>query len=113
MLVSRNLSTQLVRQLSSLRENFEDGVPVMHLEHAAKKKFSERGYATPLNLKTKRKNTLVPAQACELMDLGVHSSLKDRKSKCDGLNGLGRTCLKRVCERTCPCVASRKVANSF
>lgn len=30
-LVSRNLSTQFARQLSSLRENLLEGVPVMHL----------------------------------------------------------------------------------
>lgn len=30
-LVSRNLSTQFARQLSSPRENLVDGVPVMHL----------------------------------------------------------------------------------
>ena len=58
-----------------------------------KKKFGERGAYSKCE-----KNTLVPAHACELMDLSVHSSLKDRKSKCDGLIGLGRTCV-------CVCVS--------
>jgi hypothetical protein len=57
---------------------------------ARPKKVGERGMLPKFE-----KNTLVPAHACELMDLGIHSSLKDRKSKWDGLNGLG----ERVCVR--------------
>jgi hypothetical protein len=59
MLVSKNRSTQLARQLSSPRENLVEGVPVMHLIGGPQLKSGS------LN---KDDNALVPAHAGECMN---------------------------------------------
>lgn len=69
-LVSRNLSTQFTRQLSSLREKRPETVPVMHLP-----KKTNASLFSVSNI-TGEKGSLIPAHFSEVVDLAVQTRLR-------------------------------------
>lgn len=92
-LVSRNLSTQLAKHLSSPYENRVEGVPVIHLQGCTK--------AFPENVVDK--NILSPAHVCQRMNGRVDFSLYF----------IEMTWRREGKDLTCACSFSRKLLSSF
>jgi hypothetical protein len=75
MLVSKNRSTQLTKQLSSPRENRVEGVPVMHLWRKKKKCNGYMGNGQ-IELGERDDNALVPAQTGKGVDRLLDTRLR-------------------------------------